>query len=263
MLRREKLLEKQENRMATNLILSASATVVAEVATLPICTVKTNYQVLNTFHKKPEYTVSQIVRRIYAERGCRGFYNASLWAISSQVLSTSSKYVFYQLFVPLMPSKCLAGAACGLASSFLTHPFDFFKINKQRGENPLHLIRHHGTRVLYRGFSKSAPKSMLGATFWFPFYEMYREFFFARQEESAHASKYASLLAAATTSLTTTTIVHPIDFLKTRQVSGESVFLGWNPITYYRGYWLHLARVMPHFMITMYLIEHGSTLLSQ
>ena len=65
----------------------------------------------------------------------------------------------------------------------------------------------------------------------------------------------AQAQAAAATALTTTTLIHPIDFLKTRQVSSQSFFYGWNPILYYRGYWLHLARAIPHFMITTGIID--------
>lgn len=53
------------------LISSSLATAIAELATLPICLVKTNYQNTNQ-------NIPWIIKQIYSREGITGFYRASL-----------------------------------------------------------------------------------------------------------------------------------------------------------------------------------------
>ena len=73
-----------------NFIASSIGTAFAEIITLPICTVKTNYQV--NLHYK---SIFDVIKDIYKKNGFIGFYNASLSAVSSQIISTSVKFTFY------------------------------------------------------------------------------------------------------------------------------------------------------------------------
>ena len=75
---------------------SAIATGVAEIVTLPICTLKTVYQ--NT----SSVSFVESAKKIYITSGIKGFYKASVPAIMSQMFSTSSKYAFYRKFCTLM-----------------------------------------------------------------------------------------------------------------------------------------------------------------
>jgi len=49
--------------------------------------------------------------------------------------------------------------------------------------------------------------------------------------------------------------MHPVDYLKTRHMAGLNLYSGWNPLIYYRGLSINLMRIVPHFMITMGVIE--------
>ena len=68
--------------MANDWYVAGFATLIAEMVTLPICTLKTNYQVLNPFsfyqpYARPPYSLRKIIKFIYHHKGWIGFYNAS------------------------------------------------------------------------------------------------------------------------------------------------------------------------------------------
>ena len=75
-----------------DLIASAVGTSIAEVITLPICTLKTNYQT-NLNHKN----LIECAKHLYKVNGIQIFYRASFSAIGSQIVSMSTKYTFYNL----------------------------------------------------------------------------------------------------------------------------------------------------------------------
>ena len=122
-----------DTEILNDLISSASATSVAELFSYSICTVKTNYQNAISL-RGGSYAPPSIwstISHIYRTRGIYGFYNSGIYAISSQVLSTTSKYTLYRTLTPLVPNKFLAGSISGMVASIFTHPFDVFKIHRQ------------------------------------------------------------------------------------------------------------------------------------
>jgi hypothetical protein len=225
-----------------HIINSSIATVLAEFLTLPICTIKTNYQ--NTKNNIPA-----TIKHIYISNGIKAFYQASFPAIGSQVISSSSKYFFYKMLENHLNSnntqkqKFINGLFSGILSSFITHPIDTFKIQWQLNKSVIPLYKNEGIMFLYRGYSKTISKVSVGSSLYFPLYD-----YFNKEDNPFFASLYSSLIA--------TTVIHPIDFLKTRHIAREELFLGYNPLKYYRGYTLNLLRVIPHFMITMNVIEY-------
>ena len=66
-----------------NIIYSSSATAVAEFLTLPICTIKTNFQNIHDMRVKP--SILGVVKDIYRRGGIKPFYAASLPAIGGQI----------------------------------------------------------------------------------------------------------------------------------------------------------------------------------
>ena len=155
---------------------SAVATVFAELATMPICTVKTNYQIQPPSLMKPIRTV---VRTIYQNQGVGGFYASSLPAVASQVLSTTTKYTMYRWLDthPQNPvkNKFLNGLTAGVVSSLVTHPFDFFKLHIQADIPSLPILRESGARILYRGYTKTLWKVCFSSTFFFPLYDYFHQ----------------------------------------------------------------------------------------
>ena len=78
------------NDLPLYVLSSSISTFIAELTTLPICTVKTIFQ------NDVKSTIPTIIENIYKNQGIRGFFQASTPAILSQVVSTSSKFSFYR-----------------------------------------------------------------------------------------------------------------------------------------------------------------------
>jgi len=220
------------------MISSCVATSIAEIATLPICTVKTNYQ--NTTGK----SITAVTKDILRQYGVRGFYNASGWGIASQTLSTSSKYTLYKILTPYTDNSFVAGAISGALSSMMTHPFDVVKVHYQMHTPFLPEFRKHGPFILYRGYSKTLPKAVLGSVMFFPLYDKF------------NLLVGNNIVAAVMSATVATTILQPIDYMKTRHIYGQVVFSGWNPRPYFKGLSINLLRVVPHFMMIMTIIEY-------
>jgi hypothetical protein len=223
-----------------NTISAASATAVAEFLTLPICTIKTNYQ--NTMDLKQKVPMGVVVRDIYNRGGVRAFYKASFPAILGQMFSTTSKYVLYRYLdtSPDYPikNKFLNGMTAGFISSLATHPLDVARVHLQMAKTMPSL-----GLLYYRGYSKTITKIAISSSLFFPLYDTFRK-------EISNP-----LLSAMASAVVATVCMHPIDYLKTRHMAGLPLYNGINPITYYRGLTLNLMRIVPHFMITMGLIE--------
>lgn len=212
------------------LFYSSIATLIAEVVTLPICTLKTNYQnnslsIRETFHHV---------------RQNRLFFKASIPSICSQVVSTSTKYTFYQILREIIQTEksdltmnSMIGMMSGVAGSLFNHPFDVWKNYQQRGERIPSL--HYKT--LYQGYTGSIGKNVSLYSVLFPINDYY-------------SSKFKSQwISAPLTTLTVSLIVQPFDYYKVVKMAGNSPK---NPV---RGLSLMLARNIPHFAITMYVID--------
>jgi hypothetical protein len=228
-----------------NIAASSIATLCAELSTIPICTVKTIYQTnLN------DKSLLQSASKLYKQRGIRGFYNASSYAFSSQIISTTSKYTFYNKIKEFRktPGKDLInnnvnGAIAGIFGSFFSHPFDVLKIHKQNGVDFKKEFKKQGPTIYYNGFKQGLSKNVCLSTVLFPIHDFYRMHY------------DSNIQCAVLTTLSVTSVIHPIDLLKTRSIAKQPLFLGFNPISYYRGVHLNLMRAIPHFTITIYTID--------
>ena len=225
-----------------NIINSSIATGIAEIATLPICTVKTNYQ--NTMSSN--VSITKTIHTMYKNNGLKIFYSASIPAISSQILSTSSKFAIYKYLDTnniITHNKLVNGFIAGILSSLMTHPIDVFKIHWQMQKSVVSEISKNNLFILYRGYSKSFIKSSISCSIYFPLYETLGIHLENKIINSVLSSGIATL------------IIHPIDYLKTRHIAGLPLYTGLNPINYYRGLTLNMTRIVPHFVITMHCIE--------
>lgn len=226
------------------------STAIAEIITLPICTVKTNYQTNLTYK-----SISTVCTDIFKKRGWWGFYNSSMVAVISQCVSTSTKFTFYTYLKSIRNSKPndifnngINGMIAGAISSVFVHPIDVVKIHKQTDMKFIPELKNIGIGLFYRGYSKSLSKNIILTSIIFPTYDFYKYYI------------YNTLIASLLSSITTTIILQPIDYLKIRHIAGVPLYLENGSVRdnikyYYRGFHINLARVIPHFMITMYLIE--------
>lgn len=217
-----------------NIISSSIGIIVAETITLPVCTTKTISQTNNM-------NAIDSFKFIKNNNGLRGFYSSWSYAILSQLFSLTTKYSFYYLFKDKLIklngsetylSNTIVGVVSGFVSNIFSHPFDYLKVQRQRGKKLCDI-----DFKVYRGFSKSLTKSVILTSTIFPIFDLYQK----------HMNIF---LASCLTSITVTTFLHPIDFLKVRQISNLKLYqnkLGY----YYTSYSLNLIRCLPHFVIMM------------
>ena len=226
------------------LFASASGTVIAEIITLPICTIKT------VFQNNTNYTIYNSINSIYRVNNIKGFFQASTPAILSQVLSTSTKYTIYEYMKKHrkiensdIMNNIFNGMISGLFGSIIAHPFDVWKIQKQNNKSFIKLLKNSMknnkliTSGLYLGYFGSFGKNLVLYSTLFPLNDYYK-------------SKFDSIwISAPLTSVTVSFLTQPFDYYKVVVTSGGTLS---KP---YRGYSLMLARAIPHFAITMYMTE--------
>lgn len=235
---RKKLLKDIKN--------SSIATGIAEILTLPICTIKTNYQTTKN------NSIINTAKDIYIKNGIKGFYNASVPAIIGQIISTTTKYTMYEY---LKNNKVLEinnneinliknGIISGVISTLLTHPCDIIRVSLQLNNNLVKEIKENGIKIFYRGYSKTLSKVILGSSLFFPLNDILK----TKIENPILTSFTAGFISA--------TILQPIDYMKTRHLAGKNPFVGSSIKNYYKGYNLNLLRIVPHFTITMTVMEY-------
>lgn len=231
--------------MLDNLASSIIGTLAAEIVTLPICTVKTVYQ------NNPEFNIKQTINDIYKKLGYKGFIQAYTPAIISQVVSTSSKYTFYELIKNYRKtnkddlfSNSLNGLIGGVLGSLFSHPVDVWKNYLQRNEKFI----FNNYRLYYQGYTASIYKNAVLYSCLFPIYDYYK-------------TKFNSIyISSIYTTLTVSLIIQPFDYYKTIKMAGNNInikdIIATNNIKQFtRGFTLMIARSIPHFTITMYITE--------
>ena len=227
-----------------NLFPCLIGTLSAEIITLPICTIKTNYQ-NNLTHKSIKYTVKDII----SKSGYRGFIQASPHAIISQLISTSTKYTFYHKIKKIRQtesndiiSNSINGLLGGLIGSIFSHPFDVWKNYTQRNE--YFNWKSLNLKLYYQGYSASIYKNAVLYSCLFPLYDYYK-------------LKFDSIMISSIlTTITVSTIIQPFDYYKTVKMAGTNIKFDITNIRQFgRGFNLMLLRSIPHFFITMLITE--------
>ena len=220
--------------MDVGLIPSAAGAVIAELVTLPVCTIKTVYQ-----NSQKSQTIIDTVKQIYTQSGIRGFYRSSMTSVAFQGVSTTSKFGIYQYLNSRNGDHRGHGAMAGFITSLVTHPIQVLKIYNQMNQSLIKEFRIFGLRLMYRGYSKTLIKTTLSASLYFPLYDAY------------YAQTHRLDLSAIGSAITSCLIIHPFDYFRTRQIYNKPLFQGFNPVIYYRGLSLNLLRNVPHFVIFM------------
>ncbi len=251
------------NKTLHNIINSAIGTLVAEIVTLPLCTLKTVYQ------NNPTFTIRDTYKHIYyygqshnnKHHSYRGFFQASSPAIISQIVSTSSKYSAYEFIKSirnrnivgekdhkiLLLNNSINGIIGGLMGSVVTHPFDLWKNFVQRNESyTMHLknssknMKSFISNGLYQGYSGSIAKNIVLYASLFPLFDYYQSL------------THHFWLASLGTTLSVSLLIQPFDYYKVVRMANSQGKIIKNP---FRGFSLLLARSIPHLFITMSLTK--------
>lgn len=227
----------------TNLIfITAFSTLVAELLTLPICTIKTNYQT-------SQMTTIRTIKHIYSNYGLKGFIMASNPAIISQMVSTTSKFTIYEQMKKIRKTNeknifdnAINGMIGGIIGCTITHPIDVWKIYNQRGESIKDLYsksikENNLIKNFYSGYTGSLSKNIILYSMLFPLNDYFK-------------NKFNNIfISAPLTTICISTVLQPFDYYKTVVISGQK------PQYFFRGMHLMVARSIPHFSLTMFLID--------
>jgi hypothetical protein len=227
-----------------NFVPSLIGTLVAEIITLPICTVKTVYQNNSSFG-----SIRFVIKDIYTKYGIKGFIQASPHSLVSQLISTSTKYTFYHKIKEYRKtepndiiSNSLNGMAGGVVGSLFSHPIDVWKNYAQR--NQVFNFQSFDPKLYYQGYHASLYKNSVLYAILFPTYDYYKTKF------------NSTFVCSILTTLTVSTIIQPFDYYKTIRMAGNDVKINISGLkTFKRGFGLMLARSIPHFLITMMVTE--------
>lgn len=246
---------------------TALASLVAEFSTLPICLTKTVYQT-----QKGNMSIVDTIKKIYSQRGLLGFYSASYPAVISQVVSTTSKYTIFNVSKIYRQTNekdifdnSINGMIGGVCGGLITHPIDVIKNYHQRSRpffkifgRMFYRSKPMCLKFLYRGVSQSVYKGITLYSLLFPLQEWYKTMGFH--------SVFASIL----TTVITTTLLQPFDYLKVKLIAGQTDLLQsvkkyvssgnshFKLRDLYKGVGLNFARAVPHFTITMTIIDYLS-----
>lgn len=227
-----------------NFVPSLIGTLVAEIITLPICTVKTVYQ-----NNMSISSIRFVIKDIYTKYGGRGFIQASPHALVSQLISTSTKYTFYHKIKDYRKtepndilSNSLNGMVGGVFGSLFSHPVDVWKNYAQR--NQIFNWKSLELKLYYQGYHASIYKNCVLYAILFPAYDYYKTKF------------DSTIVCSILTTLTVSTIIQPFDYYKTVRMAGNNVKISIDGLKLFgRGFGLMLARSIPHFLITMIVTE--------
>jgi hypothetical protein len=227
---------------SSSVINNMIASSIAEIITLPLCTIKTNHQVENNRYLR------ETIQKIYFKHKFIGFYQASFPAVLSQVLSTTTKYSFYRYFSQIrgtdkndLLQNSINGILGGLTGAIICHPVDVFKNYKQRGINYFEELKIKKFKILYQGFSQTILKNIVLYSILYPTYDYY------------YSKTNNSIISSIGTTITAGFITQPIDYLKTRYIAGVYSF---KVKDLYKGFNIMLMKNIPNFLITMTLINY-------
>lgn len=235
-------------------IASLIAGITSELSVIPICTIQTVYQTQPNLNNVKRESIMRVTLNLYKKYGITAFFNASYAAILSQMVSTASKFTIYEYIKSQrntstndLFNNMLNGALSGILSLIFTQPFDVIKNYHQRQlsirsdlkgvSNPL--------KILYRGTTQSMSKSVLLIATLYPINDYVKQY-----------TGNSVMLSAFCTTIIVSPIIHPIDLLKRRAMANQSIWMGINPVHYYRGLFINWCRAMPHFVVTMTTIDY-------
>ncbi len=229
------------------IIASATGGFLSELLSVPLCTTKT------VFVTNPQFThISSAFLHIYKTRGFSGFYQATGPAITTQIVSSSSKFSIYTICKSYRKTKdndilnnSLNGIIGGIIGSTISHPIDVWKIHKQRNE--MLNLKIRGIRILINGYSQTLIKAISLNSMLYPLNDFY---------QSCGLTKLQSQICTATT---TTTILYPIEFIRTNKMATTKANFGWDIRKYYKGigiqYPLNIVRFITQ-MQTFYFVKN-------
>lgn len=283
-------ISNNKNQRSNNtILLSMTASGLAELITVPIDTVKVHMQAhvnrQTSVHTTAKNPMIRSMVEIFKVDGLGGFYKSSMASVTKGMCSGGIRIGLYD-YLNLSwkkdtyntPAKVAAnitqGAICGVVSSSVSMPFDLVKTRVQAvqgtsqaknvGEMIKHVLKEQGILGFYRGYRQTVERSVLISVIQMPVY-------FTMQQTLDQFRDILGLNTRATIAtlaaiVTTTAIVYPLDLVKTQiQYTGKTmgtidmvkhIIKTTGPRSLYRGCSVGFARAFPLFWLTSIFYEN-------
>jgi hypothetical protein len=232
----------------THLYSSALAGSVAELITVPIDTIKTQYQ-----------TSGNSLFKTIKNNNYSSLYRSAPPAVFRQLLSTSSKFTIYHMLGKYFETtddnflgNVRNGLIAGAFQSILTNPTDVVRVLYQNGESVKGNFKNNGYGLFYRGLQQNFYRNITITGIQLPVLSYVSSYIAHNTDWNRNVMNFIS---SVMTVCIVTSVVHPLDFLKVRGMAGKNTWLGWNPVNYYRGIHLSMLRSLPHFVITVMIYK--------
>lgn len=210
---------------------------IAEIATIPIYTIMTNYQTSNK-------SIIQITKNIYQQKKIFGFYNSVGYSVLSRLLSSGIKYNLYQNLKQYrntqnsdLLNNMINSAISGCIGGIIVHPIDVCVNYTQRCE------KITLSKKLFSGLTTTIFRNLLLYSLLFSMFD------FVKHKTN---NVYISCL---TTTFITTSIMTPIEYIRSNIMTGTIKYNQIKIKNLYRGYYLNLTKNSMHFLITMVILE--------
>jgi solute carrier family 25 protein 34/35 len=218
--------------------------------------------------------------------GCRlGFYDPIRTTLNSLFLPSTATATSAQR--QNLPLNIIAGASSGILGAFLGSPFFLVKTRLQSFSPFLPVGTQHqyrnaadglgqiwraeGIRGLWRGVGPAMVRTGFGSSVQLPTY------FFAKRMLTTHAGLTDGaplhLLSSAASGVVVCVVMHPPDTVMSRMYNqtGNLYASAWDclyrtvkaegPLAVYKGFFAHLARILPHTVLTLSLAEQTNKLM--
>lgn len=211
----------------------------AELITLPICTLKSIYQV-------EDKNMKQSINKMIKNPLC--IIKSSLPAVYVQVINSFYKLTLFNHLKCYTSSKLdliLLGILISTSNILLSHPIDYIRVCIQT--NQKYQLNFSN---ITKGILSNFYKQVVAGSLYLPLREI------LKNNYPTVESWKLGLLAA----FIGTCIVHPFDYFKT-YLMGNSLDTKINISKAYRGLHINLTRILPHFVLMTELTEYFSKIL--
>jgi hypothetical protein len=223
----------------------ALGNIAAEITAQPLYSIKTNYQTTN------EKSIMYTINRMYTLKGIFGFYNAIYTAIFTRIISAFIKFFVYNEIKHYrntanddLLNNMINGFLCGTISSICAHPIDTITNNLQRFKK-INLIEF-SLKALYRGFSQTLIRNAMLYSLLFPLFDYNKQL------------TDNVVLACVMTSFISSSILHPIEYIRTRYMAGM-YDITWRNMKFkslYKGWRINTFANVVHFTTAMTFAQY-------
>ena len=238
----------ENNKHLNNFIYTCIGTGIAEYITSPFCLLKTKANMI----ENKKISNIDIAKQIYKEEGIISFWKSANIGSSQQMLTSGLKYTLYMQLIENDFNSVLSGCLAGIMTCSLVYPIDYFKTRQQKERVSYSSILSQikiNPKIMYQGYSMSFLKSAWSGMFYFPL----RQYIINKTDSNLAGSIISALIS--------TTLTQPFDYLKTNMINnnfnlGKFLMSDKFRIRHlFSGLSFNLCRVVPHFTITMFVID--------